>query len=33
MKDGKACIGCGFCALDCPVNAIAMLVPARQPSL
>ncbi|MFH1081331.1 MAG: 4Fe-4S binding protein [Pseudomonadota bacterium] len=29
LKNAKACIGCGFCALECPVNAIAMSVPAK----
>lgn len=33
LKDGKACIGCGFCALECPVNAIVMSVPAKAPSV
>jgi len=27
LKDAGACIGCGFCAIDCPVDAISMTVP------
>jgi Pyruvate/2-oxoacid:ferredoxin oxidoreductase delta subunit len=30
LKDAKACIGCGFCAIECPVDAIVMTVPLRQ---
>jgi len=29
LKNGKACIGCGFCADDCPVDAIVMVVPSQ----
>ncbi|HOS96215.1 MAG TPA: 4Fe-4S binding protein [Deltaproteobacteria bacterium] len=27
LHDDKACIGCGFCALECPVEAISMITP------
>jgi len=30
MKHEKACIGCGFCALECPVDAIAMKIPEQE---
>jgi electron transport complex protein RnfB len=30
MADEKACIGCGFCSLECPVDAIVMKVPALE---
>jgi len=28
MKDDKACIGCGFCAIECPVDAVSMVKPS-----
>jgi NAD-dependent dihydropyrimidine dehydrogenase PreA subunit len=29
LKDAKSCIGCGFCALECPVDAIVMQKPEK----
>ena len=30
VKNAKACIGCGFCSRDCPVDAIAMRGPVKM---
>jgi electron transport complex protein RnfB len=32
MKNERACIGCGFCALECPLEAITMHVPEETSS-
>ena len=29
LKDAKACIGCGFCSRECPVEAIIMQKPVK----
>lgn len=30
IKDEKACIGCGFCAAECPVDIITMVKPVPK---
>jgi len=30
LKDAKACIGCGFCSRECPVDAIVMQKPVKE---
>lgn len=29
LKDVKACVGCGFCSRECPVDAVMMQKPAK----
>jgi NAD-dependent dihydropyrimidine dehydrogenase PreA subunit len=29
LKNPKACIGCGFCSTECPVDSIIMVKPEK----
>jgi len=29
LKDAKTCIGCGFCSVECPADAIVMQKPVK----
>lgn len=30
LKDERACIGCGFCEVECPVGAVTLVIPVLK---